>query len=58
MGFLHVCKEGLLGNATENSLCEIIRKTDLCRERANCDTAVTEVSVNPANSGAGMTSET
>ena len=32
MGFLHIFKEGLLGSATENN-CEIIRKTELCRER-------------------------
>lgn len=55
MDFLHIFKGGLLGSATENN-CEIIRKTELCR--VNCDTAVTEVSVNPANSGSGMTSET
>ena len=57
MDFLHIFKGSLLGSATENN-CEIIRKTELCRERVNCDTAVTEVSVNPANSGSGMTSET
>lgn len=57
MDFLHIFKGGLLGSATGNN-CEIIRKTELCRERVNCDTAVTEVSVNPANSGSGMTSET
>lgn len=42
MGFLQMCEGGLLGSAIENNTCGVIRKSELFRERVNCDEAVTE----------------